>query len=126
MRPLQPLPRGYGLSVNFLALFRMGERVMQYERLGLETLGSEITRADAWKLLEQIKTTRNRIIRQLLARRAFELAQLADLLENEARGERITTPDAIGREWQSESVRQREAITEAAAGLRLSSAVSSI
>jgi hypothetical protein len=73
----------------------MGERAMQYEH---QALGSEKARADAWKLLEQIKTTLDENVRRELARRGFRLAQLAVQLESEAQANRMPMSDVIDRE----------------------------
>ena len=42
-------------------------------------------RADAWELLERIKTTRDRAARRQLARQAFHLAQVAAMEEGPAK-----------------------------------------
>lgn len=57
---------------------------MQFARREPQTLNSEKARADAWKLLEESKTTRDKYLSRVLAYRAFLLAQLAGNLEQEA------------------------------------------
>jgi len=49
-------------------------------------------RAEAWKLLEERSHASNRHVRRSLAQRAFELAQLAGQLEDEARKREGTVP----------------------------------
>jgi hypothetical protein len=71
---------------------------MLHEHQKSRELSSEKARADAWKLLEQIKTTVDENVRRELARRAFRLSQLAVQLESEVRPEPMTMSHMIDRE----------------------------
>ena len=56
------------------------------EAASTDVVGNVI-RAEAWKLLEQVKATVDKSVRRELARRAFQLAQFAANLDSEEQPE---------------------------------------
>jgi hypothetical protein len=81
---------------------------MQDDHRGPEALDAEKVRADAWALLEQIKTTPDKSKRHELARRAFTLAQMADHLESEDGAEQPVWLNATDDDLSEDSADEDE------------------